>query len=206
MKNFLIHGCFDPQTLQILIEKGVHRFSFDLRAQSLNLITLKDLKACLKLLSTQEVFLTFENESFPVIHSLLNLLEKDYSTFKLIFRGRKFDNKSLASPVPFYWVYDPFENWNDILSSGQCKGVLLPLQWQESYQMNPQFWQLLDFYSHEVMIHHQSFDECIELNLSPQTSICVDLSREVTKSYRMIDQQKIINSILWKRFHEYPSV
>lgn len=203
MTPVLVHGCFDLQTLETLKGLGVRAFAFDLRPESLNLVTIRDLKKCLKILSTEEVFLTVGNESQATIDSVLDLLKETALKFTLLFRGDMKANNFVAIERSFFWMFNPDAEWKKILRSPRAKGVFLPLKFQQEYHRLPELWSIIEEYNLEVFLHAESFQEGLFLNLKQGMNLSIDLSKEVEKTYRNIDQTLLRSMKIWSRLNEH---
>ena len=199
MNSLLIHGVYDSQTFMTLKDKGIREFSFDLRGRSLNLITFSELQKILKSLSTEKVFLTFENDKKETIDSYLNLLKNSAVTISLIFRDHLDVSYYKLIDQSFYWMFHPEGDWKGILSLKNCKGILLPLKFQSEYQNNPELWHLIETKELDVYLHAETFEETIFITNSQDINLSVDLSSEVEQSYRKVDQTKLTNLKIWRR-------
>jgi len=199
MNSLLIHGVYDSQTLMTLKDKGVKLFSFDLRGKSLNLVTFSELQKILKSLSTEKIFLTFENDKKETIDSYLNLLKDTGLSFILIFRDHLDVSYYKQIETSFYWMFHPEGDWKSILSLKNCKGILLPLKFQSEYQNKPELWHLIEKKELDVYLHAETFEETIFITNSQDVNLSVDLSSEVEQSYRKVDQTKLTNLKIWGR-------
>ena len=199
MNSLLIHGVYDSRTLMTLKGKGIKEFSFDLRGKSFNLIPFKDLQKLLKELSTEKVFLTFENDKQTTIDSILNLLESEPFKFYLIFRDHQSGSFYQEITSPYYWMFHPEGDWKMILSFEQCKGILLPLKFQKEYLNIPELWNLIEKKNLDVYLHAETFEETLFITHSQDINLSIDLSTEVEQSYRNVDQDKLSNMKIWSR-------
>lgn len=206
MNSVLINGCFDSKTLQTLKQRGVKEFAFDLRPKSLNLVTLKDLNLCLSHCSTEQLYLTFENERVETIFSYLNLLKDRPFTFTLIFRDQRDPYYYQSLNQRFYWMFNPEAAWEEILHLPKLTGLLLPLKYQEFYRSSAKLWSLIDEKNLDVYLHAETFEETLFMNLSQEMKLSLDLSPEVETSYRSVDQEKLSRMKIWSRVHENPSL
>lgn len=202
MNSFLIHGCYDLHTLNTLKILGTKKLAFDLRGISPNLIVFKDLKLLLKSLSSEKIYLTFENDNQETILSFLNLLKDEHFEFNLIFRDSRPVEFYQKISTPFLWMFDPNADWKSILHLPFLKGVLLPLKLQQQFQRLPLLWESIDRRNIEVYLHANTFKEALELNLNEDVNISLDLSAEVEISYRKVDQDKLKKMHIWRRFNE----
>lgn len=202
MNSLLIHGCFDLKTLETLKELDIKKLSFDLRPRSLNLVTFRDFSKLLGKLSTEQVFVTFQDDKKETVHSYLSLLRNEPFTFTLIFRDSQPASFYKEINYPFYWMFNPEGDWQTILKLPNAKGVLLPLQWQGLYQKLPELWDLIDEERLDVYLHADNFEQTLFLNLGREIKVSVDLTNEVESSYRMVDQEKLKRMKIWRRFNE----
>lgn len=199
MNGLLIHGVFDSRTLMTLKDKGINEFSFDLRGRSFNFIPLKDLQILLGELTSEKIFLTFENDKITTINSTLNLLRNEPFKFYLIFRDQQSGAFYEEVSSPFYWMFHPEGDWKTILSLEQCKGILLPLKFQKEYLNLPELWNLTEKKNIEVYLHAETFEETLFITHSQDINLSIDLSAEVEQSYRNVDQDKLSNMKIWSR-------
>lgn len=202
MITLLMHGVFDPQTLNTLIENGIKHVSFDLRGRSSNLIPFRDLQSFLKILTTENIYLTFENDKKETILSFLNLLKSESRPFTLIYRDQRPASYYDEIKVPFLWMFHPDSEWKEILSLKHCKGVLLPLKLQNKYQVMPELWSLIDAKDLDVYLHAETFEETIFINRAQDIKLSIDITSEVEKSYRSVDQDKLKQMKIWRRLNE----
>lgn len=205
MNRLLVHGCYDLATLQTLYGLGVRRFGFDLRGQSPNLVPFSHLLELIRSLNDAEATLIFENDKSSTVLSFLDLLKEFPVAPMLEFRDQQPASYYWSLNKPFMWVYHPDAQWKEILDLPQIKGVLLPLKWMEHYQQNPELWQALEGREVEVILHAEGVDQ-VPLLIDAETSISVDLGREVEKSQRVVDQEKLRRMKLWSQFNESSSL
>lgn len=202
MNSLLIHGCYDSQTLDTLKDLGIKEFSFDMRGRSPNLIPFKVLTDILKKLSTEQVFLTFENDRKETVLSFMNLLKNEPFSFFLIFRDVQISSYYEELKLPFYWMFRPDADWQSILDLENCRGVILPVKYQLQYQRLPEIWNLIDEKFLDVYLHAESFEETLFMNLGQEIKLSLDLTSEVEKSYRSIDLDKLKKMKIWRRLNE----
>jgi hypothetical protein len=202
MNGLLVHGCYDSKTLETLKNLGNKELAFDLRGRSSNLITFKDLTTLLKKLSSERIFLTFENDRKEVIHSFLNLLKSEPFSFTLIFRDQQEASFYYNVGLPFYWMFHPDADWKSILSLPNAKGVLLPIKWQSQYQKLSGLWDLIDARNLDLYLHADSFEQALFLNLGQEVKLSLDLTNEVEHSYRMVNQDKLERMKIWRKWNE----
>lgn len=195
MKSTLVHGCYDADTLRTLKENGIQQFGFDLRGRSPNLVPFHHLKEFLKDFSGSKVNLIFENDKPSTIASFLNMLAGNGCSYQLEFRDQQTAEAYDAYELPYFWMFSPAADWKKILSSRNIRGVLLPLEHKSFYQKNQQFWQLIEMRSLEAYIHAVNFSEALKLEKNSGALISVDLSREMEKGFRVIDQDKLRKEI-----------
>lgn len=202
MNSPLIHGCYDSNTLETLKNFGVNELSFDLRGRSPNLITFKDLTSLLPNLQSEKLFLTFENDRKETILSYLNILGARPFNFSLIFRDNLPATFYEGIGQPFFWMYDPDGDWKSILSLSSCKGVLLPIKYQGSYQRSPELWELIEKKNLTVYLHAENFEQTAFMNLSLEIKLSLDLSPEVEAGFRKVDQEKLKKMKIWRKLNE----
>jgi hypothetical protein len=202
MNSLLIHGCYDSNTLDTLKKLGITEYSFDLRARSSNLVVFKDLKVLIKSLSLEKVFLTFENDTKETVLSFLDLLRDRPITFKLIFRDVRPVEFYQDLAVPFLWMFNPAGDWKSILNLPNLKGILLPISFQDQFQRLPDLWDVIDRRNLNVYLHGNTFQEVMNLNLTKEINICLDLTAEVETSYRSVDQDKLKRMKIWRKLNE----
>lgn len=206
MNSMLLHGCFDSETLLTLNKLGVKDFAFDLRARSPNLITFKELNNILSQFTHEQIFLTFGEDKKETIHSFLNLLKDRHNIFTLIMRDKKQAAFYSELNHPFYWMFEPDAAWKEILSLTNARGVLLPLKYQGIYHKIPELWSLIENRNLDAYLHAETFEETVFINLSEGIKLSLDLSHEVEKSFRRIDQDKLKCMKIWGRINENPSL
>jgi hypothetical protein len=205
MTTLLIHGCYDLATLRTLKEKRINEFSFDLRGRSPNLIPLKELQDLLKHLTTEKLFLEFENDKYETIVSYLDLLKNESFEFTLLFRDSMSAEFYGKFKKPFYWMFSPESDWKNILSLNEARGVLLPLNFQVLYGKMPELWDFLESKKLNVYLHASRFEECLFMNLEQEFKLSIDLTSEVEFEYRKVDQDKLKNLQFWRAINENSS-
>lgn len=202
MNSLLIHGCYDSKTLDTLKDHGIKNFSFDLRGRSQNLVPFRELQGLIKKLSTERIFLTFEDDKKETIYSFLNLLHNEPFVFTLIFRDSRDKSFYQELGIPFYWMFNPDAEWEEILKLEKLKGILLPLKYQLLYHKLPELWDIIDTRNLDVFLHAETFEETMFLKMSEDIKLSIDLSQEVEKSFRTVDQEKLNNMKIWRHFNE----
>lgn len=202
MKGLLIHGCYDSDTLTTIRSLGIKEISFDLRGRSFNLISYKDLLSFLSQLSTEKIFLNFENDKKETILSYLNLLQNQPFNFNLIFRDSRPAEFYHEINLPFYWMFSPEADWKSILSLPTAEGVFLPLKYQQIYPELPELWKIIDARNISVYLHASTFEETLFLKAYDDLKISIDLSPEIEKSFRCVDQVKLKDQKIWRRWNE----
>jgi hypothetical protein len=202
MNSLLVHGCYDSKTLETLKNLGTKELAFDLRGRSPNLITFRDLTALLSQLSTERVFLTFGDDRKETIISFLNLLKNESFSFTLIFRDHQDVNFYAELGMPFYWMFHPEGDWKNILTLPNAKGVLLPVRLQSHFQRIHELWDLIDQRNLDVFLHADTFEETSFLNLGQEIKLSLDLTNEVERSYRNVDQDRLKTMKIWRKLHE----
>lgn len=202
MNSLLVHGCYDLKTLETLRHLGIRELSFDLRGRSPNLITFRDLKALLSKLSTEKVFLTFGDDKKETILSFLNLLKDEPYSFTLIFREHSSLRLFEELKLPFYWMFHPDGDFKSILSLPNAKGVLLPIKLKKSFENLGELWEMIDRRNLDVYLHAETIEETLFLNFGPEVKLSLDLSKEIEKSYRNVDQEKLKTMKIWRRINE----
>lgn len=205
MNSLLIHGCYDSKTLDTLKDFGVKEFSFDLRGRSLNLIPFSELTSLLKKLTTEQVFLTFENDKKETVLSFLNLLRNEPFKFGLIFRDHQSSSFYSELGHDFYWMFHPEGDWKDILSLSNARGIFLPIRYQNHYQKLPELWDLVEERNLDVYLHADNFEQTLFMNLSQEIKLSLDLTAEVEQSFRKVDQEKLKKMKIWRRLNESPA-
>jgi hypothetical protein len=202
MKSLLVHGCYDRVTLKTLLDLGVEKLAFDLRATSTNLIPLHDLKGLLDEVKAKDLFLIFEDDSAQTIYAFLDLLKGAEVTLE--FRDKKEVSFYESIHHPFVWMFNPEASWKEILKIPYLKGVLLPLALKNLYEVLPELWDLIEARNLSVFLHASSFDETATIKDFKDLDLSLDLSAEVETSYRLINQEKLKHMPLWRKFHENP--
>lgn len=206
MKSFLIHGVYDEKTLETIEGLGPHRFAFDLRARSLNLVTFQNLNRLLSRFQGEEIFLIFGNDLPSTIESYLNLLKEHSQKITLIFREEQTVEFYQNLNRSFYWMFDPYGNWKSILSVREVRGVLLPIKYKSFYEAHPELWNLIQARNLEVFLHAENFDEALQYGLQEDVNLSIELGQEVHMKYRSIDQEKLKRSKIWRNVNESPLV
>lgn len=204
MKTLLVNGCYDLTTLKNLVSLGAVEFSFDLRSTSTNLIPYHQLLILLKEIHSSQIYLTFENDKKETILSFLNLLKNWPFQFELIFRDVQPLEYYQALGEPFYWMFQPAGDWRGILNLDNLKGIFLPLKWLQDYEQMDELWRLIDVRNLQVYLHADTFSEALHLKLSDDLNLSIDLTREIEKSYRVIDQDRLKNLKFWRKLNESP--
>jgi hypothetical protein len=202
MNSLLIHGIYDPETLKFLKDSGIKELSFDLRAKSSNLVPFRDLQTLLKMITSEKVFLTFEDDKKETILSFLNLLQSEPLKFYLIYRDSRPASFYKDVGEPFYWMFTPDSNWKEILTLKNCRGVLLPMKFQNEYIKMPELWALIESGNMDVYLHAESFEETQFLTAVQDIKLSIDLTNEVEKKYRTVDQEKLKKMKIWRKLNE----
>lgn len=205
MISLLINGVYDLDTFEVLRARNIQDFAFDLRGRSSNLITFKDLQTILTKMTTQKVYLTFENDKKETVLSFLNLLGTKANAVTLIFRDHLDASFYQDLNRPFYWMFSPEGDWKKILSLDKCQGTLLPVRFQTHFHKLPELWNLFDEKNLDVFLHAETFEQTVFMNLGKEIKLSLDLSPEVEKSYRNIDHEKLLNMKIWRSFDEASS-
>jgi hypothetical protein len=202
MNSPLIHGCYDSKTLDTLRSIGVKEFSFDLRGRSTNLVTFKALLSILEKLTTEKIFLTFQDDRKEIISSFLNLLQDRPFTYTLVFRDHKEPEFYRDLGRPFYWFWNPEGDWKSILTLPNLQGIILPIKYQTHYQSLAPLWNLIDEHQLDVYLHAENFEEALFLRIDSDIKFSLDLTSEVETSYRSIDQDKLKGMKIWRKLDE----
>jgi hypothetical protein len=195
MKGPLIHGCYDKDTLRTLKEIGIQRFGFDLRGRSPNLVPYHALKEMLKDLSGESPLLIFENDRASTVSSFIDLLGGP-KNLVLEFRDTTGADFYDSFRLPYFWMFNPQADWQKIFHSRHLKGVLLPLSYQDFYRSHPEFWDRIEKRGLEVFLHATHFSEVQRIQKNGDLLLSVDLSREVEKGFRSIDQERLKKEVL----------
>ncbi len=203
MKHLLVHGVYDRDTLQTLRDKGIKAIAFDLRGRSPNLIPYRQLQDLLKHLGSEEVYLTFGGDKKETVLSFLNLLQAELPVTGLIFRDAQPLSFYRDIGHSFYWMFDPEADWKGILSLDAARGVLLPLRYQGDYQRLPELWRLFEERQLDIYLHAESFEQSLFINIHGDLKLSVDLTGEVERSYRSVDQERLKTMKLWRSVHAH---
>jgi hypothetical protein len=205
MCRLLIHGVYDSTTIQTLKNLGIKSFSFDLRGKSYNLVRLRDLQTSIQQLKNEDIFLTFDDDKKETIMAFLDILKSDSAKIKIIFRSNQTSQYFEEIGQDFYWMFHPDLDWKSILSLKNAKGVILPICFQKFYQQYLGFWKLVEEKHLDVFVHADNFEQCLEMNLSSEVKMSIDLTNEVEKSYRVVDQDKLKKMKIWSKLNENSS-
>ena len=201
MKSFLINGCYDQPTLRTLLELGIHQIGFDLRGFSPNLIPFNQLKDLLLKLPFQDTHLVFQNDKAQTVLSFLDMLKSTPGQITLQFRDRLEPEFYQSLNTPFVWMFHPEADWKSILRIPALKGVLLPVRWKSFYSTSPELWALLEKQSVDIFLHAENFNEALSIEPQHDLKISVDLSLEVEKGFRTVDQELLKKLRIWS-MHE----
>jgi hypothetical protein len=196
--NLLIHGAYDKETVHTLYELGVQKLAFDLRGRSSNLIPYRDLITILKEVKGKDVFLSFENDRDSTVLSFLNLLQKEPFNFILFFRDQQSPDFYYKINHSFYWMFHPAADWKAILTLPTLKGIVLPLVYEDFYQQSSELWSIIDHRNLEVYLHASSFQEAEFLKDKKDINLSLDLTREVEKGFRKINQDFLKQQKIWR--------
>lgn len=205
MKGLLVHGCYDQSTFQTLSNLGVENFAFDLRGRSHNLITFKNLKEILDLSRFENQVLIFEDDSQETILSFLDLLKTTGKKFTLEFRGTRDLAFYVSLGKPFLWYFRPEGEWEKILETRLCEGIILPLKYQSLYQDLPHLWTLIEQRDLPIWLHAENFGEAEFFENKKSIQPSIDLSAEIQISYRSVDQTRLSTMKLWRKLNESSS-
>lgn len=199
MKNLLFQGIYDKKTFLHLKNLGIQDFSFDLRPESPNLMTFSEAKNILSLATTEHFFLVFSKENSNTIRSYKNLLNYNPQKLTTIIRDH-FQLSELNQLDDFYWMFHPVSDWRDILRLPQLKGVFLPLNFQDFYNLEPDVWRMIDARGLDVYLHASSVEQSLALEFDQNLKLSMDLSFEVESGYRMVDYKKLNQLKIWSVF------
>ncbi len=199
--NSFVHGIYDALTLQTVLDLGIKRIGFDLRGKSANLIPFGHLLQLLKKLSTEEVYLIFEDDKEATVLSFLNLLKDESFHFILEFRDQRPLAYYESIGRPFIWMFHPDSDWPSILMSPHIRGVLLPIKWQAIYQKESLLWEIIEQKKMNVFLHASTFQES-EPFVQGKVQLSVDLTHEVESGFRKVDQERLKRMKLWRKHNE----
>ena len=146
--------------------------------------------------------LNFENDLSSTVLSFLNILQPHNRNFDLLFRDHQMASYYQNINHPFYWMYHPEGDWESILLLKNLKGLFLPLKWQMHYQNIPKLWEMIENRRLEIFIHADSFSEIGKMGIDDNITLSVDLSFEVERSYRSVDQDRLMKMRIWKEKNE----
>lgn len=205
MNGLLLNGVYDVTTFDNLKARNVREFAFDLRGRSPNLITFRELEVILPKLGDARAFLVFENDRRETILSFMNLLSGKNIDFTLLFRDSLEPSFYSDLKQPFYWMFNPAGDWKRILEAPLAKGILLPLKYQMQYKKFPELWSLLDERNLDVYLHAETFEETVFMKLEGDIKLSLDLTSEVEKGFRQVDQEKLMNMKFWRKINEASS-
>jgi len=201
MNRLLLNGVYHSDTLMTLLNYGIKDLSFDLRPQSKNLVTFKDLHHFLIHFPLENFFLTFGNDKVEIVKSYLDLL-KDNPNYKVIIRDNNDYDFFKNLKKPFYWMFDPEADWKAILSLSTAVGVLLPLSFQNIYKNMADLWLLIEDRKLDVFIHAKNFEEARFINMIESLQVSIDLTDEIEVSYRQVDLTKLKSLKIWRMLNE----
>ena len=76
--------------------------------------------------------------------------------------------------------------------------MFLPIQAEDQsfYQKNGIFWDYIERRDLEVYVHAVSFTEALTLQKDTEANVSVDLTKEMEKSFRIVDQDRLRKEIL----------
>ncbi|HXH29630.1 MAG TPA: hypothetical protein VNJ01_02345 [Bacteriovoracaceae bacterium] len=200
MKSFLINGCYDPQTLRTLLDLGIQHFGFDLRGFSPNLIAFHRLKDLLAQLPLQRSQLVFQNDKPETVLSFLDML-RSTAGWTLQFRDQLTPEYYRRLNFPFVWMFHPDADWENIFKIPTLEGVMLPVKWKNFYSTRPEVWAEIDQRQLDVYLHADSFEEASCIEPQHDLKISIDLSLEIEKGFRTVDQELLKKLKIWS-FHE----
>ncbi len=202
MNGLLLNGVYDVTTFDNLKARNVKEFAFDLRGRSPNLITFRELEVILPKLGDARAFLVFENDRRETILSFMNLLSGKNIDFTLLFRDSLEASFYADLKQPFYWMFNPSADWMKILEAPLAKGILLPLKYHTQYKNFPELWNLLDERNLDVYLHAETFEETVFMKLEGDIKLSLDLTSEIEKGFRQVDQEKLMNMKFWRKINE----
>ncbi|MES2529339.1 MAG: hypothetical protein V4598_19785 [Bdellovibrionota bacterium] len=202
MKGLLVHGCYDQSTFQTLTTLGVENFAFDLRGKSTNLVTFKNLKEILSVSPFQTHVLIFEDDTRETILSFFDLLKNTGKSFVPEFRDNKDAAFYSSFGKPYLWYFRPEGEWEKILKSDFCEGIILPLKYQSLYQDLPHLWTLIEEREIPIWLHAENFVEAEFFENKKSIQPSLDLTAEIQISYRSVDQTRLSTMKLWRKLNE----
>lgn len=199
MKNLLFQGIYDKKTFLHLKNLGIRYFSFDLRPESPNLMTFSEAKNILSLATTEHFYLVFSKENSNTIRSYKDVLNYNPQKLTTIIRDQ-FQLSELNLLDDFYWMFHPVSNWRDILFLPQLKGVFLPLDFQDFYNLESDIWRIIDARGLDIYLHSHNAEQSLALEFNQNLKLSIDLSREVESGYREVDHKKLDQLKIWSAF------
>lgn len=202
MKRSLISGIYDATTLSTIRDLGGRSIGFDLRGRSVNLVPFGTLKSILTKFTDIESVLLFENDKESTVFSFLNLLGEFRSRICLQFRDQMPASYYQQFETPFYWMFHPESNWQEILYLKNLKGVILPLKYQSFYQENPGLWNLIQGNGIEVLLHVETVKEMDLMMDQEGLNLSFDLTKEFENGFRSVDYEKLKKLKIWRYIHE----
>ena len=205
MKGFLVHGCYDQSTFRTLETLGIENFAFDLRARSTHLVTFQSLKEILAGSRISRAVLMFADDSKETILSALDLLKGSGKTFQLEFRDKRPAEFYESIGLPYLWYFSPDGDWEKILRSSRCSGIILPLGHRSLYHDLPHLWTVLEERALPIYLHAESFEEASFFEGKDDILASLDLSDEIQTSYRNVDQLRLRTMKLWRKLNESPA-
>lgn len=202
MKGLLVHGCYDKHTFRTLEALDVEYVGFDLRARSPALVTYKTLLEILPEMKDKRPVLVFQDDSREMIMSYLDLLKGRHGDLLLEFRDKK--NREFYENLkrPFVWYFSPDADWQGIISSANCEGVILPLKYQSLYHDLPHLWTLIEENEHRIWLHAESAEEARLFDGNENIQASFDLTTVFQSGARMIDQEHLKSMKCWRKINE----
>ncbi len=195
MDRFILNGCYDLETLRELKMLGLRKIGFDLRARSLSLVPMHQVKLMLLTVPEIEPHLIFENDSETTILSTLDMLRHFHPSLQ--FRDQQPAYFYDQFETPFTWVFHPAAEWEEILMCRNLSAVVLPLALRDFYIDNHRFWDFVSHRNLDVILHAETFAESALIE-EKQVYLSIDLSREIETSYRIVDQGRLKSHLLEK--------
>ena len=122
-----INGIYNIDTIKVLEDIGVRKFSFDCRPRNFNFIQLHAIKEIAKEISKDSSLgLLFEDEQIIGIKRIVEEVKEVYTKdLDLYFYGANDSDYYKDIPYDFYWNFESTYNFNHFYENHHFKGFIV---------------------------------------------------------------------------------
>lgn len=192
-----INGVYNIDTIKMLENLGINKFSFDCRPKNFNFIQLHAITDLLSQISNQsKIGLLFDNEQALGIERIVDEVKKHYSgDIDLYFYGSNEKEYYDSIPYSFYWGFDQTYNFNHFYHNEKFKGFILDYRDIEPIDDISRQLEFLKKLAHDRVVKIQiDWNTAIAQSLFDFynfDSIVLEVNNLIESSFRNIDTLKV---------------